>query len=89
LIKDLCKAQNDFIEDYKTFDAVLAQLTHLWETTKVYRDNFWDIEWLPMNEMVWMRNFIAHNYLWISPKIIYNVVIIEVPKIKNILESLI
>lgn len=79
---------NDFINDYKTFDAIIAQLMHLWEITKIYRDNFWEIEWLPMSEVIWMRNFIAHNYLWISKKIIYNVVVSEIPKIKNILELL-
>ncbi len=72
-----------FIDDRKTFDAVLMQLQHIWETTKKVTINFWDIEWLPINEMIWLRNFIAHNYLWISESIIWETVINDIPEIKT------
>lgn len=72
-----------FIDDRKTFDAVLMQLQHIWETTKKVIYNFWDIKWLPVNEMVWLRNFIAHDYLWISEKIIWETIISDLPDIKN------
>jgi len=77
-----------FIEDYKTFDATLMQLQHLWETTKNMVDVFWNIKDLPTSEMISMRNFIAHDYLWVSKKIIYDVVVNELPKIKEKINDL-
>lgn len=71
-----------FIEDRKTFDAVLMQLQHIWETTRKVVDNFWEIKALLTKEMVWLRNFIAHDYLWISEKIIWETVISDLPEIK-------
>jgi len=72
-----------FVEDRKTFDAVLMQLQHIWETTRKIVDNFWDIDSLPTKEMIGLRNFIAHDYLWISEKIIWETVVSDLPEIKD------
>jgi len=69
------------------FDAIIMQLLHLWETTKNMSDNFPNIDFLPVKEMIWMRNFIAHNYLWISEKMIYNTIIHDIPEIKKRIEK--
>jgi uncharacterized protein with HEPN domain len=71
-----------FIEDNKTFDAVLMQLQHIWETTKSTVEKFWDIEWLPIKEMIGLRNFISHDYLWISKRIIWETVVSDLPEIR-------
>lgn len=78
---------DDFINDQKTMDAVLLQLQHIWETTRRIVDNFWDIDFLPTKEMIWLRNFIAHDYLWISKRIIWETVIQDIPEIKFQLEN--
>lgn len=74
-----------FISDRKTFDATLMQLQHIWETTRKIVQNFWDIEKLPTSQMIWLRNFIAHEYLWISESIIWETVVWDLPKLKKII----
>jgi uncharacterized protein with HEPN domain len=69
------------------FDAIIMQLLHLWESTKKMSDNFPNLDFLPVEEMIWMRNFIAHNYLWISEKVIYNTVINDIPELKIRIET--
>jgi uncharacterized protein with HEPN domain len=69
------------------FDAIIMQLLHLWETTKKMSDNFSNLDFLPIEEMIWMRNFIAHNYLWISEKMIYNTILHDIPEIKDRIEK--
>lgn len=72
-----------FISDRKTFDATLMQLQHIWETTRKIVQNFWDISELPTSQMIWLRNFIAHEYLWISESIIWETVISDLPELKS------
>lgn len=78
---------NDFVDDKKTLDACLMQLQHLWETTKKLVDNFWDIDFLPTNEMIWLRNYIVHEYLWINIKLIYETIKNDLPELKEKIEK--
>lgn len=77
----------DFIKHEMVFDAIIMQLLHLWESTKNMKDSFPNLDFLPFEEMIWMRNFIAHNYLWISEKVIYNTVINDIPELKIRIET--
>ncbi len=77
----------DFINDEKTFDACLMQFQHMWESSKKLVDNFWEIEGLPIKKMVWLRNFIAHEYLGICERIIYDTIREDIPEIKRLLEQ--
>ncbi len=72
----------DFIEDKKTFDACLMQFQHLWESTRKILEIFPSIDFLP-REIIWLRNFIAHEYLWISEKVIFNTIKNDLPKLKD------
>jgi len=72
----------DFLKDEKTFDACLMQLQHLWETTNKLVNNFWEVDFLPTTEMIWLRNFIAHEYLWISEKLIFETIQFDLPWLK-------
>ena len=75
----------DFLQDKKTIDACITQLWHLWETARKLKEEFWDDKEIPFNEMISLRNIIAHNYLWISYKMIYEIIDKDLPKLKEIL----
>jgi uncharacterized protein with HEPN domain len=75
----------DFLEDKKTIDACITQLAHLWETAKKLKEEFWDDKEIPFYEIIWLRNLIAHNYLWISYKMIYDIIEKNLPELKNTL----
>ncbi len=76
----------DFTEDKKTFDACLMQFQHLWESTRKILENFSWVDFLP-KEIVWLRNYIAHEYLWISEKVIFNTIKNDLPNLKKIIEK--
>lgn len=75
----------DFPEDKKTIDACIAQLWHLWETARKIKEEFWDDEDIPFYEIIWLRNLISHNYLWISYNMIYWIITENIPNLKQIL----
>ncbi len=80
-------SKEDFFNDKKTMDATLIQLQHIWETTRKIVDNFGDIDFLPTSEMIGLRNFIAHDYLWINSNVIWETVIYDIPEIKEKIEK--
>ncbi len=77
--------EKDFFEESICFDAILMQLIHIWEISKKYEKNFWPDKELPIFEMIAMRNFIAHEYLWLNREIVFDVVKNEIPKIRDII----
>ena len=75
----------DFLEDKKTIDACITQLWHLWETARKFKEEFWDDNEIPLYQIIWLRNIIAHNYLWISYRMIYDIIKKDLPNLKEIL----
>lgn len=77
------KSLDEFLQDKKTIDSCLMKLVHIWETivriTKIYPD--FDIP--NMNNIKWMRNFIAHQYMEIRPSLIYITITKYIPQMKN------
>lgn len=72
----------DFKNDKKTSDACLMQFQHLWETASKVRKDYWNL-WLPLDEMTWFRNFIAHEYLWIKIEIVWETIKFDLPDLKK------
>lgn len=79
---------NKFDNDQKTIDACLMQLEHIWETTKNIRKNYPDFDQLPKREMSWLRDFIAHDYLWIDNEIIRDTIKIDLIVVKRIINTI-
>jgi len=64
---------NDFKFDWKTSDACIMQFQHIWETSVKIRNIFWDL-WLNLDEIIWFRNFISHEYLWIDLETVWDTI---------------
>ncbi len=80
-----------FSWDGKTIDACLMQFQHLWETTNKLKTNFPKEDSLPYAEIIWFRNFIAHEYLGIDIGIVWDTIVHNLPlleeKIQGILKA--
>jgi uncharacterized protein with HEPN domain len=66
------------------FDAVLMQLIHIWEIINKFYKNYSDkfeIN-IPYKDIIWFRNFVAHNYLGIRKRLVWNIIRKEIPKLK-------
>lgn len=77
-----------FVDDQKTKDAVLMQLLVLGEAAnrvpQSFRDILPDIEW---TRIVRSRNIIAHDYQGIDFKVIWRIVTLYLPPLKNSLDN--
>jgi len=77
-----------FLENKMIFDACVTQLWHIGETARKYREHFGDISDLPLQEMIGLRNIIAHDYLGISSSLIFTIIETDLPVLKQKLLSL-
>jgi uncharacterized protein with HEPN domain len=75
----------EFNKDRKTVDASLMQLEHIWETVKKINKNYPKFDILPSREISWLRDIIAHDYLWIDNYEIRDTIQDDLPQIKKIL----
>lgn len=80
----------DFVNDKKTYDAVLMQLVNIGEMVSRLSSEFKEKHHtLPFYEIVGMRNQIAHGYFEIKEEVVWNTSKKDVPDLKKHLETLI
>jgi len=72
----------DFKFDSKTSDACLMQFQHIWETAFKIRKNFWNL-WLNLDPVIWFRNFISHEYLWIKLEFVWESIEVDILILKK------
>ncbi len=86
---DSCVNLDDFISDYKTFDATLMNFVALGETVgKIsiqYRENHGGIEW---RKIYAFRNIIAHDYFGVDEEEVFDIIQNHLPKLREDLENL-
>jgi len=71
----------EFVSEKMRVDACLMQFQHLWETALKVRKHYWKL-WLPLDDVVWFRNFIAHEYLWIKIDVVWETIKFDLPNLK-------
>lgn len=69
-------------------DWCMMQLIHIGETANKIIKKHPKFKELPLEEMVKLRNFAAHDYLGINTSIIKNVITKELPKIQKIIKQI-
>lgn len=81
---------DDFVADYKTFDATLMNFVALGETvgklSDEFRDNHSTIEW---SKIYAFRNIIAHDYFGIDEEEVFGIIKKHIPKLQIDLQNLI
>jgi len=81
---------DDFVADYKTFDATLMNFVALGETvsklSEEFRDKHEDIEW---RKIYAFRNIIAHDYFGVDEEEVFGIIRKHLPKLKKDLQALI
>lgn len=85
-IKDYTRNMNydDFVEDRKTYDAVIHNLQIIGEATKqvpeIIRQNYPDIPW---RQVAGLRDVIAHTYFMVNPEIVWNILNAELEPLQT------
>jgi len=80
---------DDFVADYKTFDATLMNFVALGETvgklSEQFREKHENIEW---RKIYAFRNIIAHDYFGIDEEEVFGIIKKHLPKLKIDLQKL-
>lgn len=79
--------ENTFLDDKKTLNACLMTLVHIWETVTRINYLYPDFELTNKQYIKGMRNFIAHDYMSIRPKIIWLTITKSLPVLKKEIEE--
>ncbi len=85
-IKDYTRNMNydDFVEDRKTYDAVIHNLQIIGEATKqvpeIIRQKYPDIPW---RQVAGLRDVIAHTYFMVNPEIVWNIINTELNPLQD------
>ncbi len=85
-IKDYTRNMNydDFVEDIKTYDAVIHNLQIIGEATKqvpeIIRQKYPDIPW---RQVAGLRDVIAHTYFMVNPEIVWNILNTELKSLRD------
>lgn len=75
----------EFYENNMKVDACLMKLQVLWETIKKigkYPD-------IPYKDIVWMRDWISHDYFWLDESWIYETLKKDIPHLKKVIQKII
>ncbi len=79
----------DFLQDEKTFDAVIRNFEIIGEAAsrlpEEFKDKFPDIDWARIRGF---RNRIVHDYMGIDPQIVWTIITHYLPILRKDLESL-
>ncbi len=75
----------EFHNNSMKLDACLMKLQVLWETVKKI-DKY---PWIPYKEIIWMRDWISHDYFWIDESWIWETLKQDVPSLKKIIIDII
>jgi uncharacterized protein with HEPN domain len=86
--------ESDFFTDYKTQDAIIRQIEILGEAGKnvLDSDSSFEVEHPEIarefHAARGMRNLLAHGYFNVDLKTVWNAATIDIPKIKETVESI-
>lgn len=76
----------EFYEDWESFCAVERNILIIGEAVKRIpkdiKQNYLEIEW---KDITGMRNFVVHQYGDVEPDILWDTVILDIPKLKTII----
>lgn len=85
----LGKSFEEFISNKMLQDAVIRQLEIIGEATRNVTDDFRKRDQsIPWNQIVGMRNRIAHDYLNVDMEIVWDIVSQDLPELKVKIEKL-
>ncbi len=68
--------------DSIVLDSCLMQLVHIWETVNKIKKKFPNFKLIP-NNVIKLRNFVAHDYIWINISIVKIIINKHLPDIKQ------
>ena len=81
--------REDFFEDRKTLDAVMRNLAIIGEAAKKIpadvRRKYPDIPW---KKMAGLRDIVVHDYFGIDEDIIWDVVSVKIPELKQSMDAI-
>ncbi len=79
----------DFIDDRKTYSAVIREFEIIGEASKhlpsVLTENYTEIEWRDIKDF---RNLLIHQYFGIDHQIVWNTILKDLPKVKQVIDSI-
>lgn len=83
IINDLEKyLWNDTFEEFKLnqmqIDASIMKLQVLWESFKKISS----YQWIPYKDIIWLRDWISHDYFWLDLEIIRETLKQDIPELK-------
>lgn len=80
---------DDFVADYKTFDATLMNFIALGETvgklSDEFRESHSEVEW---RKIYAFRNIIAHDYFGIDEEEVFGIIKTHLPKLQKELQAI-
>ncbi len=68
----------DFVVNQMKIDASIMKLQVLWETIKkigIYEN-------IPYKDIIWLRDWISHDYFWLDLEIIWETLKFDIPDLK-------
>ncbi len=69
---------DDFVVNQMKIDASIMKLQVLWETIK----KIWIYEEIPYKDIIWLRDWISHDYFWLDLEIIRETLKFDIPDLK-------
>lgn len=80
---------NEFAQKDKIYDAILMRIVVIGEAANNLSENFQEkYHNLPLYEARGTRNRIAHGYIDIDPKVIWEIIKNDLPKLKKQIENI-
>lgn len=74
----------DFVKDQMKIDASIMKLQVLWETMK----KIWNYSNIPYKDIIWLRDWISHDYFWLDLEIIWETLKFDIPELKKKIKNL-
>ncbi|MCR4316301.1 MAG: DUF86 domain-containing protein [Planctomycetes bacterium] len=75
--------RNEFLNDRKTIQAVVANFTVIGESANYIEDELKDCIDVPWHLMTGMRNRIVHGYFDVDPEVLWDTISNELPDVKS------
>jgi len=70
---------DDFLENEMKIDACIMKLQILWETMK----KIWRYDNIPYEDIIWLRDWISHDYFGLSLTTIWETLKTDIPDLKS------